>query len=411
MLVLTGRFGFKTLDMSDPDAPRALDTFLPAEVGSQLGYWQDEDMELDTRRKLIVGALDPRNDHGPFGPCTGVGTTRNPGCRSGFYVISYADPENLRQVGQFVELPAGHTSTCVDGCRWIWTGGPARRLDQGWLGAFADGGRGDGRPIWVTDLRDPENPRTYAKPIDLWRNDGATDYSHDVDVDARGIAWTSGRGGILGYATSGFWRDPPNGRVAQRVPVGFRPRGGRRRGGHQPARHVHAQLGPSAVGVGRGRRRGPGGRPDRDGGGVHDPVRDERPDRRLEPGRLVGGRGRGGLHARPAVPDGGTRHLPPGRGHARDRQPRARLLGPLLRARGLHARGGVVRAGAAAPGRERRAQRAPGRLLPGDGHRSRGEPELELVGISRGVGTASTCSTWTAGWRCCACAPAPRRRR
>ena len=208
VLVLTGRFGFKTLDVSDPDAPRALDTFLPAEVGSQLGYWQDEDMELDTRRKLIVGALDPRNDHGAFGPCTGVGTTRNPGCRSGFYVISYADPENLRQVGQFVELPAGHTSTCIEGCRWIWTGGPARRSDQAWLGAFADGGRGDGRPIWVTDLRDPENPRTYAKPIDLWRNDGATDYSHDVDVDARGIAWTSGRGGILGYATSGFWRDP-----------------------------------------------------------------------------------------------------------------------------------------------------------------------------------------------------------
>jgi hypothetical protein len=48
----------------------------------------------------------------------------------------------------------------------------------------------------------------FRKPIDLGRNDGFTDYSHDVDVDARGIAWTSGRGGLRGYATRGRWRDP-----------------------------------------------------------------------------------------------------------------------------------------------------------------------------------------------------------
>ena len=48
----------------------------------------------------------------------------------------------------------------------------------------------------------------FPEPIDLWRNDGLTDYSHDVDVDDNGIAWTSGRGGLLGYATQGRWRDP-----------------------------------------------------------------------------------------------------------------------------------------------------------------------------------------------------------
>jgi hypothetical protein len=48
----------------------------------------------------------------------------------------------------------------------------------------------------------------FSEPIDLWRNDGLTDYSHDVDVDENGIAWTSGRGGLLGYATKGRWRDP-----------------------------------------------------------------------------------------------------------------------------------------------------------------------------------------------------------
>ena len=111
-------------------------------------------------------------------------------------------------MGDFVELPAGHTATCIEGCRYIWTGGPARRNDLAYLGPFTPGGRGDGRPIWVTDLLNAAKPKVFPEPIDLWRNDGATDYSHDVQVDADGIAWVSGRGGILGYATSGRWRDP-----------------------------------------------------------------------------------------------------------------------------------------------------------------------------------------------------------
>jgi hypothetical protein len=259
VLVITGRFGFKTLDVTNPDAPTLLDTFMPAEIASELGYWQDEDMEIDTRRKLIIGALDPRYDHGAaFSPCPGVGTTRNPGCRSGFYVISYADPADLRQVGDLVELPTGHTSTCIEDCSYVWTGGPARRSDQTSLGPFEEGGRGDGRPIWVTDLRDPENPRTYEEPIDLWRNDGATDYSHDVDVDSDGIAWTSGRGGVLGYATSGSHRDPRT--DVSRTARPWDPvlvAGGGVAGTNQPAMFMHNSQRPlsarvAAEGVDRG---------------------------------------------------------------------------------------------------------------------------------------------------------------
>jgi hypothetical protein len=212
LLIVTGRFGFKTLDVSDPTDPQVLDTFQPAEILGENGYWQDEDMDIDTRRNLIIGALDPRHDNVDQASCPGIGTsgtkTRNPGCRSGFYVISYADPENLVQVGDFVDLPAGHTVSCIDRCNYVWTGGPARRNDQTSLGPFTPGGRGDGRPIWVTDLRNPTRPVVFPEPIDLWRNDGLTDYSHDVDVDDNGIAWTSGRGGLLGYATQGRWRDP-----------------------------------------------------------------------------------------------------------------------------------------------------------------------------------------------------------
>ena len=222
VLVTTGRYGFKIYDVADPAAPHLLDTFQPAEILGTNGYWQDEDMELDVQRKLIIGALDPRHDDVDQASCPGIGTssskTRNPGCRSGFYVISYADPTNLQQIGDFVELPAGHTTSCIEGCDYVWTGGPARRNDQAYLGPYTPGARGDGRPIWVTNLKDPGHPETYPRPIDLWRNDGLTDYSHDVDVDANGIAWVSGRGGLRGYATRGRWRDPFTDKVAVAKP-------------------------------------------------------------------------------------------------------------------------------------------------------------------------------------------------
>jgi hypothetical protein len=222
VLVTTGKYGFRTYDVSDPASPQLIGSFQPPEVLGPNGYWQDEDMELDTKRKLIIGALDPRHDDVDQISCPGIGTasakTRNPKCRSGFYVISYADPEHLQQVGSFVELPVGHTTSCIDDCRFVWTGGPARRNDLAYLGPFTPGGRGDGRPIWVTDLRDPSHPKTFPNPIDLGRNDGLTDYSHDVDVDKQGFAWVSGRGGLLGYATHGKWRDPKTDSVRRATP-------------------------------------------------------------------------------------------------------------------------------------------------------------------------------------------------
>ena len=138
LLITTGRFGFKTYDVSDPASPGSSTPSCRAETSVANGYWQDEDMDLDVRRNLIIGALDPRHDDvDPRPGCPPGGSTRNPACRSGFYVISYSDPENMRQIGDFVELPAGHTSTCIENCHYIWTGGPARRNDQGDLGAFS----------------------------------------------------------------------------------------------------------------------------------------------------------------------------------------------------------------------------------------------------------------------------------
>ena len=71
ILIVTGRFGFKTLDVSDPTDVQVLDTFQPPEILGPNGYWQDEDMDIDVRRNLIIGALDPRHDDVDQASCPG----------------------------------------------------------------------------------------------------------------------------------------------------------------------------------------------------------------------------------------------------------------------------------------------------------------------------------------------------
>ena len=48
VLVTTGRYGFRTYDVTDESHPKPLDTFQPARILGENGYWQDEDMELDS---------------------------------------------------------------------------------------------------------------------------------------------------------------------------------------------------------------------------------------------------------------------------------------------------------------------------------------------------------------------------
>ena len=147
VLVVTGRFGFKTYDVSNPENPELLDEFLPAGIDprgdadvaagrllAERGHGARHEAQADhrrarsaaQRRRPVADGGCPHND--------GL-AVRDPDCKSGFYVISYADPRNMRQIGDFVSLPSGHTSSCIQDCKYIWTGGPARRSDQDWLGA------------------------------------------------------------------------------------------------------------------------------------------------------------------------------------------------------------------------------------------------------------------------------------
>jgi hypothetical protein len=208
VMLATGRFGLRSYDITDPENPVFLDAVEnealrlqgdpPVDTDDSDGtistYWQNEDMDVDASRKLVFMARDPRSFQG---------TTRSDTSVAGVYIVDAADPQNLGLI-TFHQLPTGHTTTCINDCRFLWTGGPATNAGKlaEWPG---------GRPIIVTDISDPAHPVTSPQPVDLFRNDGVTAYSHDVQVDGDGVAWVSGSGGVRGYWTDGMHRDPLRG--------------------------------------------------------------------------------------------------------------------------------------------------------------------------------------------------------
>ena len=183
----TGVFAYDVKDSAKPTLVGALPQYI----------WENEDVDVDAKRKLLFISRDPR---GFTSPATS-GATFPYGM---IQVIDVSIPTAMRQISQIV-LGAGHTTTCVNACQWLWAGGPYAnaQTQPGWKG----------RPIIGVDLRDPMNPKECAKPIDVGRNDGVTDYAHDVQVDSAGIAWVSGAGGVRGYWTSGRHRNPLTGKV------------------------------------------------------------------------------------------------------------------------------------------------------------------------------------------------------
>jgi hypothetical protein len=246
VMLVTGRFGLKTYSLLDRAHPELLGEVsaealrLPgdppySESNPQSTFWQNEDMDVDPNRRLALLSRDPRAYRGS--------TTRDPYTPdpngainvAGVYIIDVDDPRNP-SIRAFEQLPTGHTTTCVNDCRWLWTGGPAATTTQ----------QGPplncrfGRPIIATDLSNPDNPVGHTlQPVDLFRRDGVTAYSHDVDVDAMGIAWVSGDGGTRGYWTEGTHFDPVRGVTRAATPLDPIPYGG----GGMPAAITNDQTG------------------------------------------------------------------------------------------------------------------------------------------------------------------------
>ncbi|HTI19632.1 MAG TPA: hypothetical protein VL652_01495 [Kutzneria sp.] len=195
-----GPLGLRAWSLADPAHPALLDELpasalaLPGDDVSR-GFWEGEHLQVDPVRHLVFLTRDPR----AFGGNKQNGT-------SGLYIVDARDPRHLRLMTFHAE-PGGHTSQCIAGCRFLWSGGPSH------TGTGNQPPDWQGQPAWVTALTDPAHPYTFPTPVDLHRNDGVTDYVHDTDVDAMGVAWTSGAGGVRGYWTSGVHADPVSGRV------------------------------------------------------------------------------------------------------------------------------------------------------------------------------------------------------
>ncbi|HVE74076.1 MAG TPA: hypothetical protein VNA30_03160 [Mycobacteriales bacterium] len=188
--------GIYAYDVSNPAAPAILGA-LPQYI------WENEDVDVDPVRKLLFLSRDPRGFTTPAYSGFPYGAVQ---------VIDVSIPHAMTQISMTL-LPGGHTTSCVDKCNYTWTGGPSTGVGQpaDWKG----------RPIFGLDMRDPAKPVACPEPLDLGRNDGKTDYAHDVQVDARGVAWVSGRGGVRGYWVNGKHRDPVTG--VTRVATGCAP--------------------------------------------------------------------------------------------------------------------------------------------------------------------------------------------
>jgi hypothetical protein len=202
-LVTSGSFGLRIYDVRDRFEPRLLGTLDRAELAlpgddPTRNYHSSESMNIDKERMLAFLSRDPRAFSNP--------QTTGP---SGFYVIDIADPTDP-EVLHFQQVGAGHTTTCVNGCQQLWSGGPSR--------ATTDPADWIARPIFVSDVSGLERVDgeivgvdsifTYKDPVDVGRYRGITDYAHDVQVDQQGVAWVSGRGGVRGYWTEGTHYDP-----------------------------------------------------------------------------------------------------------------------------------------------------------------------------------------------------------
>ena len=180
--------GIYAYDVSNPAAPKL--------VGALPQYiWENEDVDVDAKRHLLFLSRDPRGFTSPATTAFPYGAVQ---------VIDVSNPALMTQKS-ITLLPSGHTTTCVDGCNYTWTAGPAA--------AVTDPSDWGGRPVWALDMRDPANPKKCPHAIDADENDGKTDYTHDVQVDSQGIAWISGSGAVRGYWVNGTHRNARTGRM------------------------------------------------------------------------------------------------------------------------------------------------------------------------------------------------------
>jgi LVIVD repeat len=169
-LYVSSLTGVSIFDISNPRAP--------ARVGRlDLPNAQNEDVDVGS------GILLVSDD--PFGG------------RGILHVIDVRDPANPRPLSTYVtwrrrNRGIGHTATCIQQCRYAWLAGSDLGID-------------------IIDLRDPARPR-LARRFPAREAAGRLG-THDVQVDASGLAWVAGGSGTAAYDVS----DPVRPRLVLRT--------------------------------------------------------------------------------------------------------------------------------------------------------------------------------------------------
>jgi hypothetical protein len=201
VMVANGTAGLGVWSLKDPAHPSQIGQVTLADITAKLPdapaggasiaqFWEGENMTVDSSRKLVFMSRDS-------------GT-------KGQIVVDINDPWHP-QVISFNKNWQGHTSTCIDDCRFLWS-----------VGGVIAGTPVSATPVSVTDMRDALHPFVYATPVaaDVNRaNQTSTrQTTHSVDVDFNGVAWVSGSRGVRGYWTEGLHKDPVTGQDRYATP-------------------------------------------------------------------------------------------------------------------------------------------------------------------------------------------------
>jgi hypothetical protein len=174
LMYVTGASGLSIYDVSEPAVP---------ELVSKLPLPHFENEDVDVGDGIVIISNDPGFTLAGF-----------------IYLIDVSDPANpaiksvIRQgLAGLIDVPGtpgadsfnGHIGNCIGPkCGYLYTTGSSEGLA-------------------IYDIRDRANPKfvkTFAMPVP--KNRDTPGFTHDVFVDAQGIAWVTGEDGIFGYDVS-----------------------------------------------------------------------------------------------------------------------------------------------------------------------------------------------------------------
>ena len=227
VMVANGTGGLGVWSLKDPAHPKWISQVTLDDIKAVIPdptaltqFWEGENMTVDSSRKLVFMSRDSG--------------------RKGQIIVDLDDPWHPKVIG-FNPNWQGHTSTCIDDCRFLWSVGGTISGTPG--NRFA--------PVSITDMRDALHPFVYNEPFsaDVHRVGARFGSTHSVDVDFDNVAWVSGSGGVRGFWTEGLHKDPATGQDRYATPYSPIPyAGGPIDGGSDNAFMHNSYHFPTAVG-------------------------------------------------------------------------------------------------------------------------------------------------------------------